>query len=179
MTQHEYVFVALSIILGLALTRTLHTVAQLIRARSYVTFHWSTAIWGVSVLAYVLQLWWVGWGLRDMGEWVFVDFLVLVLGCICIYGAAEMAMPVPGEDRLDMLSHSQHLGRLSAVSMLLYFLVGPYVNISMYGNPVLPSLVVPGVGVLLAGLVIAIPRIFPLLSILFALYSVGVLLLTT
>ncbi|MEH6589121.1 MAG: hypothetical protein V7746_02630 [Halioglobus sp.] len=179
MTQHEYVFVALSIILGLALTRMLHTVAQLIRARTYVSFHWSTAIWGLSVLAYVLQLWWVGWGLRDMGEWMFIDFLVLVLGCISIYGAAEMAMPVPGEDRLDMLSHSQHLGRLSALSMLVYFLVGPYVNIFMYDNPILPSLIVPGIGVLLTSLVIAIPRFFPFLSLLFALYSIGVLLLTT
>ncbi len=43
MTQHEYVFVAVSIILGLAITRLLHTVAMLIRAHVQVTFHWATA----------------------------------------------------------------------------------------------------------------------------------------
>ena len=31
-----------------------------------------------------------------------------------------------------MLKDSRELGRLSALSMLLYFLVGPYVNIVMY-----------------------------------------------
>ena len=179
MTQHEYIFVALSIILGLALTRLLHTVAQLIRARRKVTFHWSTAIWGLSILAYSLQFWWMGWGFRDMPEWVFADFLILVLGCICIYGAAEMALPVAGEDSLDMLAHSQTLGRLSALSMLVYFLIGPYINISMFGNPVVASLAVPGVGAALAIMVIATPRFFPLLSVLFAAYSACLLWLTT
>ena len=92
MTQHEYVFVAVSIILGLGITRLLHTVAALVRAHSRVTFHWSTAVWGLCILAYSLQLWWIGWGLREVSVWTFVDFLVLIIGSICIYGAAEMAL---------------------------------------------------------------------------------------
>lgn len=179
MTQHEYVFVALSIILGLALTRILHSVAQLIRAHKEVTFHWATAAWGLCILMYVLQLWWVGWGLRELDEWQFFDFLVLVFGCICIYGAAELALPVPREDSLDMLRHSRQLGRLSALSMLLYFATGPYVNISMFGNPLLLSIVVPGLGAALMALVIAIPRFFQVVTALFAVYSLLVLALTT
>ena len=125
MTQHEYVFVAISIILGLAITRLLHTVAMLIRVHRRVTFHWSTALWGLCVLAYVLQFWWVGWGLRDLESWHFGDFVVLIVGAICVYGAAEMALPVPeGSGNLDFLIHSESLGRLSCLSMLLYFLVG-------------------------------------------------------
>ena len=99
MTQHEYVFVAISIILGLAITRLLHTVAMLIRAHRDVTFHWSTTVWGLCVLTYSLQLWWVGWGLRDHAIWTFADFAVLTAGSVCVYGAAEMAMPVPEGDR--------------------------------------------------------------------------------
>ena len=49
-------------------------------------------------MSYILQLWWVGWGLRDLPQWAFTDFLILVIGSICIYGAAEMALPVPDED---------------------------------------------------------------------------------
>ena len=178
MTQHEYVFVAVSIILGLGLTRLLHTVAQLIRRHREVEFHWATALWGLCVLVFVLQLWWVGWGLRDMGEWVFLDFLMLVFGCICIFGAAEMALPVPGESSLVMQEHSKSIGRLSALSLLAYFGVGPYLNISMLGNPVLPSLVVPGVGGLLMVLVMARPQWFSGLSLAFAAYSLLLVLLT-
>jgi hypothetical protein len=179
MTQHEYVFIAVSIILGLAITRMLHTVAMLIRAKERVQFHWSTAVYGLSVMAYILQLWWVGWGLRDLPAWNFSDFLVLVSGSICIYGAAEMALPVPDQDELDMLQHSQTLGRLSALSMLIYFAIGPYVNVAMYNNPVLAAVVVPLFGAALMSAIVFLPRSFKAVSFVFALYSLAIVYLTT
>jgi hypothetical protein len=178
MTQHEYIFIAVSIILGLAITRLLHTVAMITRAHSRVIFHWSSAIWTCSIMLYILQLWWVGWGLRAIEQWEFLDFIVLVFGSSCIYGAAEMALSAPDEGTVDMLKESQQLGRLSALSMLLYFLVGPYVNIVMFGNEILPSIVVPSIGILLMVLVITMPARFKLWSLLFSLYSLVVLLLT-
>jgi hypothetical protein len=179
MTQHEYIFVAISIILGLAMTRLLHNVAMLIRAHRAVTFHWATAVWSVCVMTYSLQLWWVGWGLAELGVWSFGDYAVLTAGSVFVYGAAEMALPVPDDSRaLDFLAHSQGLGRLSALSMLLYFVVGPYVNITMFGNEVLPSLVVPAIGIVLMGLIIALPRAFTVLSPLFAVYTSFILYLT-
>ena len=178
MTQHEYIFIAVSIILGLAITRLLHTMAMITRAHSRVDFHWASILWAFSILLYILQLWWVGWGLRTIEEWTFLDFIVLVFGSASLYGAAEMALTAPEEGQLDMLQMSQDLGRLSALSMLLYFLVGPYVNIVMYKNAIIPSVVVPSVGILLMALVITLPGRFRLWSLLFALYSVSVLLLT-
>ncbi|MEZ5492929.1 MAG: hypothetical protein R3F50_21845 [Gammaproteobacteria bacterium] len=178
MTQHEYIFIAVSIILGLAITRLLHTMAMITRAHSRVHFHWASILWAFSILLYILQLWWVGWGLRTIEVWTFLDFIVLVFGSASLYGAAEMALTAPEESQLDMLQMSQDLGRLSALSMLLYFLVGPYVNIVMYKNAILPSVVVPSVGILLMALVITLPARFRLWSLLFAGYSVSVLLLT-
>lgn len=180
MTQHEYIFVAVSIILGLAITRLLHAVALLIRAHRQVTFHWSTALWGISIMAYSLQLWWVGWGLRDVELWTFADFLVLIFGSICIYGAAEMALPVPETGSVDFLQHSEKLGRLSALSMLIYFAIGPYVNLAMLKDPVplLPALLVPAIGITLTGMIILLPRWFRVLSVAFAIYSVFILYAT-
>tara|TARA_R100001377_G_scaffold58683_1_gene35204 strand:- start:467 stop:1006 length:540 start_codon:yes stop_codon:yes gene_type:complete len=178
MTQHEYIFIAVSIILGLAITRLLHNAAMITRAHDRLIFHWSSAIWTGSIMLYILQLWWVGWGLRTIEQWSFLDFIILVFGSSCIYGAAEMSLTVPEDGKVDMLKESQQLGRLSALSMLLYFLVGPYVNIVMYNNDVLPSIAVPAVGMLLMVLVISIPAHFKLWSLLFAIYSFGVLLVT-
>lgn len=179
MTQHEYVFVAISITLGLAITRLLHSLGMLIRAHRRVTFHWSTALWAVSVMAYTLQLWWVGWELREIEQWQFVDFIVMTLGSIFIYGAAEMALPVPeGNGALDFLEHSRSLGRLSALSMLLYFCVGPYVNIALFHNEMLASLLVPAAGAAIAGLIIWWPRGFPVMSVAFATYTAGILAIT-
>ncbi|NNC98575.1 MAG: hypothetical protein HKN85_00175 [Gammaproteobacteria bacterium] len=178
MTQHEYIFIAVSIILGLAITRLLHTVGMITRAHDRVIFHWSSALWGFSILFYILQLWWVGWGLRNIEEWTFLHFIILVIGSTFLYGAAEMAFSVPDEGTFDMLQHSQQLGRLSALSMLLYFLVGPYVNIFMYNNAIIPSLAIPSMGILLMVLVITIPARFKLWSLLFSIYSLLVVVLT-
>lgn len=178
MTQHEYIFIAVSIILGLAITRLLNTMATITRMHERVKFHWASILWSISILVYVLQFWWVGWGLRTVEVWSFTDFVVLVLGCSFIYGAAEMALSVPDEDKLDMLQESQQWGRLSALSMLFYFLVGPYVNILMSGNAILPSIAVPSIGVLIMLFVIGLPKHFPIWSVLFALYSAVILVIT-
>lgn len=178
MTQHEYIFIAISIILGLAITRLLHTFGMITRAYDRVVFHWSSVIWALSIMLYILQFWWVGWGLRTITTWSFLDFIVLVFGSTFLYGAAEMALSAPEEGFLDLLQHNQLLGRLSALSMLLYFLVGPYVNIAMYSNEVIPSIAVPSVGILLMVLVMFIPSQFRLWSVLFAIYTMGVLFLT-
>lgn len=184
MTQHEYVFVAVSILLGLAITRLLHHVALLVRIHTRVTFHWATALWALSVMAYILQFWWVGWELREVAQWEFLDFLVLILGGIFVYGAAEMALPVQDDDEdddeLDFLVHSRGFGRLSALSMLVYLCIGPYVNLAVLPAPPPLGLVlaIPAIGIAITGLMIAVPRAFPLLSALFAAYSVLILYLT-
>ena len=184
MTQHEYVFIAVSIILGLAITRLLSSVASLIRAHKRVTFHWSTALWGASVMLYILQLWWVGWGLRTFSGWTIFDFFALVIGAIFIYGAAELSLPtedydISDDSELNFILHSQSLGRVSAASMLGYFCVGPHVNIILFGNPPLPSIGVPLFGGLLMLLVIMKPGWFKALSVAFAIYTILILYLTT
>jgi hypothetical protein len=183
MTQHEYIFIAISIILGLAITRLLHTVALLVRAHNRVTYHWATALWGTSIMIYILQLWWVGWELRNYSEWAITDFFVLVIGSIFVYGAADLALPsedydVTADDELDFLAHSRTLGRVSALSMLGYFCVGPWVNMTMFGHPTLPSLGFPIFGGILMLLVILKPKWFKSLSVVFACYTILILYLT-
>ena len=159
--------------------RLLHTVGMLIRAHEHVTFHWSTAVWGICVMTYSLQFWWVGWALRDLEDWAFSNFAVLTAGSVFVYGAAEMALPVPdGDQELDFLAHSEGLGRRSALSMLLYFAVGPYVNIAMFGNEIVPSFILPLAGMVLMALIIVVPRLFKVLCPLFVLYTGTILFLT-
>lgn len=183
MTQHEYVFIAVSIILGLAITRLLSEVAGLIRAHKRVTFHWATALWGISVMLFILQLWWVGWELHDFSQWEIQDFIAMVIGAIFIYGAAELALPtedydISDDSELDFLAHSRSLGRGSAMSMLGYFCVGPYVNIALFGNPPLASIVIPSLGGVLMLLVALKPAWFKTISVVFFTYAVMILSLT-
>ena len=183
MTQHEYIFITISIILGLAITRLLSSVAGLIRAHKRVTFHWSTAVWSASVMLFILQLWWVGWELRSFSDWAILDFFVMVIGSIFIYGAAELALPsedydITSDAELDFLAHSQSFGRISALSMLGYFCVGPYVNIALFGNSPLASAAFPILGGIQMLLVALKPTWFKTLSVVFAFYAIFILYLT-
>ena len=183
MTQHEYVFIAISIILGLALSRLLNAAASLIRAHRRVTFHWATALWGATILVFILQLWWVGWELRSIAQWTIVDFFVLVIGSIFVYGAAELALPTEDYDatdhsELDFLNHSRTFGRWSALSMFGYLCIGPHVNIMMLGNPVDLSLIFPAAGGLVLLLMAFKPAWFTMLAVLFAVYAGLVLYVT-
>jgi len=183
MTQHEYIFIAISIVLGLAMARLLHTAALLVRAYARLTYHWSTMLWGVCIFIYILQLWWVGWELRLVTDWSIVDFFMLVIGSIFVYGAAELALPTEDFDvsdhtELDFLAHSRSLCRVSAASMLGYFAVGPYVNLTMFRNPPLPSYGIPILGGMLMLLIIMRPQWFRILSVVFTAYTILILYLT-
>ncbi|MGI9261608.1 MAG: hypothetical protein ACR2QR_06220 [Woeseiaceae bacterium] len=183
MTQHEYIFIAISIVLGLAMARLLHYAALLVRAHSRVTFHWATALWGACIFLYILQLWWVGWGLRLVTDWSIVDFFALIIGSIFVYGAAELALPsedydISDDNELDFLAHSRSFGRVSAASMLGYFAVGPYVNMTMFGNAAFPSFGFPILGGILMALMILRPQWFKWLSVVFTAYTILILYLT-
>ena len=183
MTQHEYVFIAVSIILGLAITRLLSAVAGLIRVHRHVVFHWATALWAISIMLFILQLWWVGWELRTFSDWTIIDFFALVIGAIFIYGAAELALPkedydISDDSELDFIAHSHSLGRGSALSMLGYFCIGPHVNITLFGNPPLPSIGVPLLGGILMLLIAVNPAWFRVLSCIFACYAMLIIYLT-
>ena len=183
MTQHEYIFIAISVVLGLAMARLLHNAALLVRVGGRVTHHWATTLWGTCIFVYILQLWWVGWELRLVTDWSIFDFFALVIGAIFVYGAAELALPVEDYDlsddtELDFLAHSRTLGRVSAMSMLGYFAVGPYVNLTMFENPPLPSYGFPILGGSLMVLMLLKPRWFPGLSVIFTVYTAVILYLT-
>jgi len=183
MTQHEYIFIAISIVLGLAMARLLHTAALLVRAHNRVTYHWATMLWGACIFLYILQLWWVGWELRLVTDWSIIDFFTLVIGSIFVYGAAELALPtedydVSDDSELNFLAHSRSLGRVSALSMLGYFAVGPYVNLTMFNNLPLPSFGFPIAGGVLMALIMLRPNWFKWLSVLFTIYTILILYLT-
>lgn len=183
MTQHEYIFIAISVVLGLAMARLLHTAALLVRAHDRVQHHWATSLWGACILIYILQLWWVGWELRMFHDWSIVDFFALVIGSIFVYGAAELALPtedfdIADDTELNFLGHSRSLGRVSAMSMLGYFIVGPYVNLTMFDNPPLASYGFPILGGTLMVLMVLKPKWFQPLTVVFTGYTGVILYLT-
>ena len=106
-----------------------------------------------------------------------------MIGAIFVYGAAELALPIEDYDisddtELDFLAHSRSLGRVSAMSMFGYFTVGPYVNLTMFNTPPLPSFGFPIFGGALMLPMMLKPKWFKWLSIVFTAYTIVILYLT-
>jgi hypothetical protein len=64
------------------------------------------------------------------------------------------------------------------MSMLGYFAVGPYVNMTMFNNPPLASFGFPILGISLMALMILKPQWFKWLSVTFTGYTILILVLT-
>lgn len=62
--------------------------------------------------------------------------------------------------------------------MLGYFALGPYVNVTLFMNPVLPSVVIPLAGILLMLAMLFRPAWFEFTSVTFFAYAVALLFLT-
>ena len=127
---------------------------------------------------------------RNLAHYRELRFSVLIdiilgpgLGLGRVIGAAEPFLPsedydISDDSELDFLAHSQSFGRLSAVAMLVYFCIGPYVNMTLFNNPPLASFFFPVAGMVLMLLTALQPKWFKGLSIVFTAYTLLILFLT-
>ena len=59
MTAFEYLFVLISIILALGMTRVLAGVDEMLQARSHRQIYWVHAIWIINLFLYLVIAWWI------------------------------------------------------------------------------------------------------------------------
>lgn len=97
----DYLGVLLSVILGLALTHVLLGFVKLIQLRRSVRPYWVQIVWSVSVLLYVLAVWWGMYWWRHLGEWRFEEFVGLTGYAIVLFMMAGMLFPMKFIDGLD------------------------------------------------------------------------------
>ncbi len=97
----DYLGVILSIIFGLALTHILLGVSKLIEARHEVRIYWVQLVWGLTIVIYVLALWFGMYWWHRLETWTFGGFMYLALFASVVFMLATMLFPheiKPGTD---------------------------------------------------------------------------------
>ena len=89
MTLFEYLSVAVSIVLSLALVRLITGVGTV--ATSHAVY-WVHTLWIVVVLGLCLAHWWTSWSFRE-AQWTFVLFVVMLTGPAVLYFVATVLVP--------------------------------------------------------------------------------------
>lgn len=106
MDAFSYLFVLISIILGLAIEQVLQAYRSMALARERVRWHWLSVAWSAILLLLIVQDWWASFGLVGREDWSFAAFATLLLQTILLYMLAALVLPdMPAEGRLDLEQH--------------------------------------------------------------------------
>ena len=101
----DYLGVLLSIIMGLALTHVLLGFVKLIQMRRTVRPYWVQIVWSLSMLLYVLAIWWGMYWWRELGVWRFEEFVGLAGYAIVLFMTSAMLFPMKIVDGFDFEAH--------------------------------------------------------------------------
>ena len=85
MSQFEFVSVAASLVMALAIGRLVYALPFVLNPRRFDWLHAATAI---SLVLFSFQIWWRSWGYVNVESWTLLKMIVLILPNIFIYLSA-------------------------------------------------------------------------------------------
>jgi hypothetical protein len=103
--QFSYLSVLLSIIVGLAITQILKGYRGIMLSRSRVQMYWPTLLWSASLLLINVQSWWAMFGMREVQDWTFAGFAIVLAQTIVQYLLAAIVFPDFFGERVDLREH--------------------------------------------------------------------------
>ena len=106
MDAFGHLSVLISIILGLAITQLLQGFRGIVLARRRVRAYWVPVLWAVIVLVICVQTWWAMFGMRNLREWTFVGFALVLLQVLTSYMQAAFILPdFTARETVDLRQH--------------------------------------------------------------------------
>ena len=103
MTEFDYLSVLISIVLGLGLSHVMATAAQLVRFRAAVKFYTPALLWLALLFFLHVQIWWAVFELRDVPEWTFGNFVLVLAIPAVVYVISVLLSPdFDREERIDL-----------------------------------------------------------------------------
>lgn len=106
MDAFSYLSVLLSIIIGLAITQILSGFRGIVLWRSRVRMYWPAPLWAATLLLINVQSWWAMFDLREVTDWTFAAFAVVLAQTIAQYLLAGIVLPDFSRDAdIDLREH--------------------------------------------------------------------------
>lgn len=140
MSSFEYISVALSIVVGLALTHILRSAVAVFRRRTAIRFDALVIGWTGIILVKILGFWWSIFELDAQGivtAWSLSSFLLLLSLAVVLYLAAALVLP---SDAPDLGVYFEEDGRWAVAAVAVYSLLAAVGNTALFGSgPLEPS----------------------------------------
>lgn len=139
MSIFEFVTVAVSIILGLAVAQLLTSGIDLFRHRNRLVFSWIPLVWAVDMFWLLIILWWQLFGVSQrLNEWTFIDFILTICLVVSLFVACSLVLPRSIEkSKVDLYEFFSVEGRWGVAAYAVFFMFAVPYNNRLYGAPFL------------------------------------------
>jgi len=132
-----YISVALSFVIGLAVTYLLSSLLAVFRARRNLRLDWLPFAWAAIVLLYQFQYWWAIIELRNAQSWTLTEFgYVLCQSCL-LFVAGGLVLPSAdaAQPESAFREYFNQDGRWALAALIGYDLITIPGNYLLWGQP--------------------------------------------
>jgi len=160
MTHFEFLTVALSFVLGLAVTVLLTSLLTAFRARRKTRISWLPVIWAAYILIIQFDVWWEVYGLVSMESWSVGAFVLLLMLALLTFVAAGLVLPTwPGDYPDDLDRYFQEDGRWAVAVVAAFMVTAIVANIVLFDVGIFgPMNLWNAVGIAITAIVIGAKR---------------------
>jgi hypothetical protein len=172
MDVFEYVAVMVTVVLALAVSHILTSVATMVANPDRVRPYWLHFLWAVLLLGLNLQAWLVLWTLREQAQWPVGQIVMMLVSASLIFVAARVLEPdLPSGSYVDLREHFARI-RFPLFATLSVFWLFPILGRFLYvgGRLAEPETIgrLAFFGLSLSGVVVKSPTWHGLLAIFWA-----------
>lgn len=160
MSQFEFLLVFVSLIVAFAVSDILMSWGEEIRLRRIIRHYPLHTAWSLLVLLSLVQVWWSLWDYNEHPEWVFAEYVVLVLPFLTLSLMAYVLTPKFGDRALDLDVKAHYFGNARWVFTLgsLYVMLWMLYAYVMLGDPIGDPRGLPRAVILVLFLLLAVWR---------------------
>jgi hypothetical protein len=133
MTHFEFLSVAISFVLGLAVTVLLTSLLAAFRNRQKTRMSWLPLTWAAYLLVIQFETWWEVYGLVSMESWSAGAFVLLLLLAVLLFAAGGLVLPTGlGDYPDDLGAYFQHDGRWAVAVVTAYHVTAIIANTTLF-----------------------------------------------
>ncbi len=133
MSEFRFIAVSFSIVLGLAVARTLTSLVDVFLARFDAKVRWIPVCWAVLVFVLQLQFWWAILELEEfVHPWTRGEFLAVAAIPVSVFVAAALILPSSGSKPTDLMDWFDTHGRWGLVALSIYAVDAALIDYWMY-----------------------------------------------
>lgn len=139
MDSFRWIAVAISMILGIGVTRLLSSAVMIVRNRTEFVFDVLPAAWATFIFIAQIQFWWAIIELAKLKSvWTLTNFLALLSMPLLLFIAAALVLPHEARERdLNLRSAFARDGRLALVALALFNAVACAVDVAWWSTNLL------------------------------------------